>query len=62
MGPATFVVTLIIGLCLVVGALALGSARRSRKSTARCESCGRKNPPKASFCAGCGHELQKDDT
>ena len=59
MGPATFVVTMIIGVCLVVGALVLGSSRcrRAAAETDTCPSCDKRNPSRAKFCAQCGHEL-----
>jgi hypothetical protein len=63
MGPATFVVTLIVGICLVVGALVLASTRqRRRRRVNTCPSCGRRNPSNAQYCAGCGHTLSGSET
>lgn len=62
MGPATVVVTLIIGLCLITGGLALRSSRRTRRRAGVCVSCGQRNPSNAKFCARCGQPLENVKT
>jgi hypothetical protein len=57
MGPATFVVTLIVGVCLVVGALVLGTSRCRRARKGACPACGQRNASNARYCAQCGHKL-----
>lgn len=58
MGPATIVVTLIVGVFLVLGALVFSLGRQQRRTHARvCSSCGERNPSSARFCARCGHAL-----
>ncbi|MFQ5805752.1 MAG: zinc-ribbon domain-containing protein [Phycisphaerae bacterium] len=61
-GPATFVVMLIAGLLLVLGALLLGGSSRKRKKACgehTCEKCGHANRANARFCARCGHDLHE---
>lgn len=60
--PATFVVLLIAGALLVLGATILGSgARRERGPTATqgviCSRCRHRNVGEARFCAKCGARL-----
>jgi len=63
-GPATFVVLLVAGVLLVLGALLLGGSNRKRKRrmiTDRntCAGCGHRNTDNARFCAKCGNDLHK---
>ena len=58
MGPATVVVALLIGLCLIVGGLVLSSARARRRRGDLCPACGKSNRPSAKYCAHCGHPLR----
>jgi len=66
-GPATFVVLLVVGVLLVLGALLLGGPSRSRKRRVipdhnTCSGCGHRNPDNARFCAKCGNDLHKTDS
>ena len=63
-GPATFVVLLIVGVLLVLGAVLLGGSNRRRQRQMipdrnTCTGCGHRNPDNASFCAKCGNDLRK---
>ena len=63
-GPATFVVLLVAGVLLVLGALLLGGSNRKRKRRMindrnTCAGCGHHNPDNARFCAKCGDNLQE---
>jgi membrane protease subunit (stomatin/prohibitin family) len=65
MGPATFLVTLVTGMLLILGALLLGVNRsRRRLSDAAppagqrdCPRCGQGNPATAAYCGNCGERL-----
>ncbi len=72
-GPATFVVMLLVGLLLVAGALILRTGRHEREtdesgrasplgSTPGCAHCGHRNAPVAAFCASCGRRLGDGET
>jgi hypothetical protein len=63
-GPATFVILLLVGLLLVFGALLLSNVRRPapgappQPSRRSCPGCGQTNVPAAGFCAHCGTALR----
>jgi len=68
-GPATYVVMLVVGILLVAGALLLRPGRRLRRGDRSgaavrpgvpCPQCGHRLPPRARFCARCGHKLNDD--
>jgi len=61
-GPATFVVLLVVGLLLVLGALLLRRSNDDQEKPRgdnRCAECGHSNPANARFCARCGYDLQE---
>lgn len=63
-GPATFVVLLIVGLLILLGALLLGRSRGDPEEPHTgdgCPKCGHRNPTNARYCARCGHELREID-
>ena len=64
-GPATFVVLLVVGLLILVGALLLGRSSadpQEARDDHSCQECGQVNPANAKFCARCGRELQGENT
>ncbi len=58
-GPATFTVLLLVGICVVVGALILGGGKccGSGKPGATCPRCRHRNVSQARYCAKCGTTL-----
>lgn len=64
-GPATFVVLLVVGLLLVLGALLLRRTSHDQEKPHghnACAKCGHSNPLNARFCARCGYDLQETDS
>ncbi len=64
-GPATFVVLLVVGLLLVLGALLLRRTNHKHEEPggdSACAKCGHANAAHARFCARCGHDLQEMDS
>jgi len=63
-GPATFVVLLIVGVAILLGALLLGRSgepEQEPEAGGGCPQCGQVNPPQARYCARCGQELPHGD-
>lgn len=57
-GLVTFVVALVVGALLIIGAVILNWSARPATGGAVCRACGHENQADARYCGRCGKALR----